>query len=641
MIEPRAGDFEQAKRLELAMVLVRWLGVVLGLYLISQTNTGDARYFPRASSSRLNLGLAFMLVLALANVVIWRATERARTVERVKRIGYVAFGLDAVVLLGLAWVYSYSPITTTWVVIYILPLEGALRYRLEGAVFAVVLTLLSEMGREAYLASQSPGYEFQFANVAFRVGIQALIALVAGFMARSLAREADNAADQAVRFQEAARRESLARRELGAFNTAILTGVAAEDLDSSIQQMATAIGRDLAFETFTVMIRDGDELVVKGMYGLPFYEERVPVGSGVTGTVASTGKPLVVEDVNRFAGYIVADASMRSEMAAPLRIGDEVIGVIDVESKDVGAFDEVALGLLTRLADQVALVIHSARLHARQAETLERLRELDQMKSDFVAIASHELRTPLTAIHGYVQTLVRRFDQLSSEEVQLFLATIDRQSNRMTRLVEDLLYVSKIEAGAIRVHAREVDLSACMDSTLESLGSRDRSRVKVEVDAAAHPVVMDSDKVAQILRNLIGNALKFSAETSPVVLRARVEDGEIELSVTDRGIGIGADELPTIFDRFHQASAVLTRETQGAGLGLYITKRLVEALGGTIDVRSARGGGSTFLIRLPQGQLVAAPSNGDEPALLPSPPQVLEPEPASFSAPNSATRAGS
>lgn len=609
MIEARGKDFEQATRLERGMILVRWLGVALGVYLIAQTNTGDPRYFPRASAARLDLGYALMAALAVGNTAIWRLTKRATTLRRVERIGYSAFALDVVILLSVVWLYSYSPINTVWVVLYILPLEGALRYRLEGAIVAVAITLVSEIGREAYLSSTTPGYGFQVSNVAFVVGIQALIALVAGFMARSLAREADNAADQALRFQEAAHRESLARRELAAFNTAILTGVAAEDLDSSIREMAAAIGRDLAFETFTVMLRDGDELVVKGMYGLPLYEARVPMGSGVTGTVAATERALLVPDVRQFPGYIVADPAMRSEMAAPLRIGEEVIGVIDVESREPDAFDEGALGVLTRLADQVALVVHSARLHARQRETLERLRELDQMKSDFVAIASHELRTPLTAIHGYVRTLVRRFDQLSPDEVHMFLDTIDRQSNRMTRLVEDLLFVSRIEAGAIRVHVEPVDLASYLDSMLDSLGHDQRERVRLEVEAAG-PVVMDTDKVGQILRNLIGNALKFSPDDAMVALNAKADGEAVEIRVQDRGIGIAPEELPSIFDRFHQASAVLTRETQGAGLGLYITKRLVEALNGTIEVRSEPGAGSTFVVRLPQSTEPEAADDG-------------------------------
>jgi signal transduction histidine kinase len=602
MIGTRGEEYEQAWRLERALILVRTLGVVLGFYLVSQTNTGDANIFPRASQLRIDIGYGIMAALAIANFVIWRMTGQARTAESLKRIGAGAFAIDAAVLLGLAWLYSYDPRGNTWVVIYILPLEGAIRYQLEGALGAVGITFFSEVAREIYLDATIPRYYFQVSNVAFRVGIQALIALVAGFMARSLAHEAENAAEQAKRFQEAARRESMARRELAAFNTAILTGVAAEDLDSSIQLMAGAVGRDLDFETFTIMLCEGDQLVVKGMHGLPFYEERVPLGSGVTGTVAATGKALIVPEVKRFPGYITVDAEIRSEMAAPLRIGDEVIGVVDVESRRANAFDESSLGVLRRLGDQVALVVHSARLHARQRETLERLRELDQMKSDFVAIASHELRTPLTAIHGYVRTLVRRFDQLSPEEVQHFLETISRQSDRMTRLVEDLLFLSKIEAGALRVHTEEADLRAYLEGTLESLGPDERSRVSLDIGEANGSVRLDTDKVAQILRNLIGNALKFSSPDTPVDLRARITDGHVELVVADQGVGISPEELPHIFDRFHQAGLVFTRAAEGAGLGLYITKRLVEALGGTIEVASAPGEGSTFTVRLPQSE---------------------------------------
>jgi len=433
MIASRAGSFEQARRLERGLVFVRWFGVGLGVYLVSQTNAGDPAFFPQASSLRIAIGYAIMAGLAAANIVIWRLVSRARTDRTMQRIGVFGFAVDAAVVLGIAWLYSYDPRGSTWVVIYVLPLEGAIRYRLEGAITAVGITLISELAREAYLDASIPTYRFEISNVVFRVGIQALIALVAGFMAKSLAREAENSADQAHRFQEAARRESLARRELSAFNTAILTGVAAENPETSTQLMAEALGRDLAFETFTILLREGDQLMVRGMSGMPFFADRIPLGHGVTGTVAMSGRSLVVPDVHDFAGYIVADPAMRSEMAAPLRIGQEVIGVIDVESRQPDAFDEGAVSLLNRLADQVALVIHGARLRAQQRETLERLRELDQMKSDFVAIASHELRTPLTAIHGYVRTLVRRFDDLSPDEIHMFLETIAHEGRTVSR----------------------------------------------------------------------------------------------------------------------------------------------------------------------------------------------------------------
>jgi signal transduction histidine kinase len=597
MIRRASGELEQAKRLERGLVIVRWVGIVLGVYLISQTNTGTPPY---GGSVVVVLGQGLMALLAAWNVAVWLLTERLASASAMRRLGLACFAVDAAVVFGIAWLNSYDPKGAVWVVIYILPLEGAVRYRLTGALATVAVTFCSELGREVYLASRFDDYPFLVANVVLRVGIQAIVALVAGFMSRSLAREAENAEEQARRFQEAARRESLARRELAAFNTAILTGMAVEDPDMAIQLMAGAIGRDLGFETFTILLREGDDLVVKGAYGLPAFGEPIPLGHGVTGTVAATGRAMLVPDVSEFAGYIASDPKVRSEMAAPLRIGDDVIGVVDVQGRAEGGFDDAALGLLTRLADQITLLIHSARLHAQQKETLERLRELDQMKSDFVAIASHELRTPLTAIHGYVTTLARRYERLSPEESRRFLDTISRQSERMARLVEDLLLVSKIEAGTIRINSQSVTVGTVLEGTVESLGPEERSRIRLEVSGSDGPVELDPDRVDQVLRNLIGNALKFSPPSSPVVVRAHIRDGTVRLSVTDRGIGIPPEHLPHVFERFHQAGSVLTRQAEGAGLGLYITKRLVEAMGGTIAVTSSPGLGSTFEVTLPQ-----------------------------------------
>jgi signal transduction histidine kinase len=608
MLASMSRTLDQAKRLELGLVRVRWFGVVLGAYLVAQTNEVPP---PHASDAVLIGGQSIMAYLAIGNVVVWYLTQRIGTTTGIQAVGLAAFLLDATAIIGLSWLFSYDPKGSTWVAIFILPLEGALRYQLEGALAAVGLAFCSELAREFYLAARfeqvtmsggaSVGpYPFLVSNVAFRVGIAAIGAMVAGFMARSLAREAQRASEQATRFQEAARRESLARAELAAFNTAILTGVAAEDLDVSLQLMAAAIGRDLGFETMTILLREGDELVVRGMYGMPFYEGRIPVGSGITGHVAQSGTSLVVGDVRSFPGYIVGDPDMRSEMAVAMRVGDDVIGVLDVESRQPDAFDEPALATLTRLADQIALVAHSNQLLSQQRQTVERLRELDQMKSDFVAITSHELRTPLTAIRGFVNTLIRNRDRISERQVVDFMHIIDRQTARLARLVEDMLLVSRIEAGTVRLHAEQVDLERFLGDVVDAFRPEDRARITLSVQADDEPVRIDPDRTDQVLRNLVDNALKFSPEDGPVAVTALVRDRSIHLTVSDRGLGIAPEQIPHIFERFHQAEDVLTREAEGAGLGLYITKRLVEAMGGTIEVRSRVGAGSTFSVTLPR-----------------------------------------
>jgi signal transduction histidine kinase len=607
-------DLDQARRLERGLIRVRSFAVLLGVYLVSQTNIG-----PRPYASDLILGLAYGLMgmLGLGNAAFWLATRRATSLDTLRRIGLVAFGFDTLVVFALAWAFSYDPKGTTWVVVYILPLEGAIRYRLRGALISVALTLLNETAREAYLAARFTGYPFLVANVVFRVGIQAIVAAVAGFMARSLALQAGRAEEEARRAEAVAQRETSARRELAAFNTAILTGVAAEDLDPSIRLMAEAIGRDLGFEAFTILLREEDHLLVKGMAGMPFYEDRIPIGKGVTGTAAASGRALIVPDVSAFPGYIEVDPDMRSEMAAPMRIGEEVIGVLDVESRTPDAFDQASLDVLVRLADQIALVAHSNRLLSQQTETVRRLQELDQMKSDFVAITSHELRTPITAIRGFISTLLRNRELLAPEQVASFMTIIDRQSARLAQLVEDLLFVSKIEAGAIRLSIQQVDLGQFLRESVESIGPDAKVRIQIRAPAEDAPVAIDPQRVDQILRNLLDNALKFSAPETPVTLEGRIDGDVVAFAVTDRGHGILPEDLPNIFDRFHQVGEVLTREQEGAGLGLYITKRLVEAMDGTIEVSSEPGRGSTFTVRVPKDGVNPDGQGGAEGAVSP------------------------
>lgn len=608
MEHEEATQVEGARRLEGALVRVRWFGVLLGAYLTSQSERLGP---PLPSRTTVLLAWGVVALLALGNLAVWMGTRKVRSLPGLRRLGLSAFALDAVVIFAATWIYSYNPHDTTWVVTYVLPLEGAIRYQLGGALATVGLTLVSETAREAYLAARFdvpqpelflPAWDFEPANVAFRVGLQAIIAAVAGFMARSLARQRDRAEEEARQHREIARREMSARRELAAFNTAILTGVAAEDLDTSTQLMAGAIGRDLGFEAFAIYLLEDDRLVPRGTYGTPAPPGPIRVGQGVAGRAAQTGRPLLVPDLPA-----QAHPELRSEMAAPMRVGEEVIGVVAVGSHAPGAFDEDALDRLVRLADQIALVVQSNRLLSQQRETMRRLQELDQMKSDFVAITSHELRTPITAIRGFVKTLLRAYDRLTPEQVRSFMAIIDRQSERLARLVEDLLHVARIEAGAIRLAPEEVDLRPLLRELVDSLGIERRGRVWFEVDGDRTRVWVDPHRVEQVLRNLLENALKFSPQDAQVTLRARVEDGQVEFAVSDRGPGIPPEELDAIFERFHQAGRAMTRPAEGAGLGLYITKRLVEAMGGEISVESVVGEGSTFRVRLPAG-----PSDGVE-----------------------------
>jgi two-component system phosphate regulon sensor histidine kinase PhoR len=237
---------------------------------------------------------------------------------------------------------------------------------------------------------------------------------------------------------------------------------------------------------------------------------------------------------------------------------------------------------------------------AELAETaMQRLHELDEMKSDFVAITSHELRSPLAAVRGFVDTLLDHLDDFEPAEVREFLAIIDQQSARLARLVEDLLVVSRIDAGQVTLDPAEIDLPAVLMDTVQGLGE-EAARVRMQLSyELPRSMWADANRLDQVLRNLLHNALKFSPPGAPVVLSAAREGTTLLLSVTDEGVGIAPEERTRIFERFHQAESANTRKAEGAGLGLYITRRLVEAMEGTIEVASTLGEGSTFTVRLP------------------------------------------
>ncbi len=604
----RSRDLGQVRRLEVGLIGLRWFVVgfgVLQTIVTLQVRTDAPGYVAP-------IGLVLVAALAIGNVFVSTVTERAERAEQIKRVGAFAFAMDVAILTGLIWTYSTRPGDSTWVVAFILPLEGAIRYELGGAVMPVAIALVSQAMREQVYQARFADYRPNFAAVGFRVGVELVVAVVAGLMARSLRREADKArerawaAEEAARLaEEAARREAAARREVSAFHTAILAGVAAPDVDSGIRSMAQTIARDLDLGSLGILLVDGEHLVAKGVHGSPGYaaEELIPFGQGVVGRVAAGGASLL------------APAALEGEVfevAVPLKVGTELIGVLHKRNA-AAPIPAEELDMLTGLADQIAMVVHAALLRARQEETLRRLRELDDMKSDFVAITSHELRTPLAAVRGFVDTLRRRIDSLTPAETQEFLGIIDQQTERLIRLVEDLLVASRIEAGKISFDPEPVEPHGFLDRMVQGLGDA-APRVSLEADLdLPERFLVDPHRLDQVLTNLIQNALKFSPPEAPVTLAARCADGRITFSVGDQGVGVPQEELGRIFERFHQADAASTRKTEGAGLGLYITKRLVEAMGGTIGVESVLGKGSEFTVTLPVqqyqvGQAHARPS---------------------------------
>ena len=589
-------DIEQARRLELGLVKLRWL---LAAYGLVQTliETAD----PGTPAFALPLGGLLTAGLLLGNIFVARIARRAKDDRTLGWIGVLAFVLDSVVILGLVWVASHAPSDPAWVMAYLLPIEGAIRYGMAGALAPLSVILLSELGRELFLTTEFPRYEFATPDVSFRVGMAAVVAVVSGMFAGSLRREAERASERTAMAEEAAGREAQAQRDLSAFHTAILAGVAAEDPAEGIQAITEAVGRELGCEALGVLLLEpgeggGEQLVSAGVFGDPGYGRgtRFVGGTEPFNTGPGFSRPSLQDDP--------------AEAVVPLRAGEMVIGILHEKGTTPGSIDRDRLLLLGRLADQVSLVIQAARLRARQEEMLIRLRELDELKSDFVAITSHELRTPLTAVQGFVDVLRRRHQELDPEEVQEYLAIIHVQTDRLIRLVEDLLLISRIEAGKLTFVPESVRITELLTGVCQGLGDLAERVVVIEETGTPTELVADPQRLVQVLTNLLMNALKFSAPDKKVHLAAgSYSTGTVTFAVRDMGPGIPATELDIIFDRFHQSGSS-SAHSEGAGLGLYIARQLTEAMGGWIAVESAPGHGATFTVTIPTSRNLEAPA---------------------------------
>jgi len=242
------------------------------------------------------------------------------------------------------------------------------------------------------------------------------------------------------------------------------------------------------------------------------------------------------------------------------------------------------------------------RLHAFRDVTRER--ELDRLKDEFVSLVSHELRTPLTSIKGYVDLLIDGDAGEVTEEQKEFLDIVKNNSDRLVLLVNDLLDVSRIEAGRINLRVQPVDLAGCIDevaTSLRPLMEQKRQSLKLELPADLPQVRADRDRVVQIVTNLLSNAHKYTLEGGAVSVRAQADRDDVQVEVSDTGVGMTADERDKLFTKFFRAQNPATQNISGTGLGLNIVKSLVEKQGGRIWVTSEPMKGSTFIFTIPTG----------------------------------------
>lgn len=293
------------------------------------------------------------------------------------------------------------------------------------------------------------------------------------------------------------------------------------------------------------------------------------------------------------------EKGVRSVLLVRIGLGDRRPGLLDIASAYPNAFDDEDAAILKGIADQLAVAIENSRLIKETAETTA-LRETNRLKDEFVSMVSHELRTPLSSIKGYSLTLLAADGKWDNKTRQEFISIIADESDKLTDLVENLLEMSRIEAGRVPLSPEPILLPRFCKDVVERVGKHHpEMEFKCEMDENLPLVEADSRRVEQVLVNLLQNAAKYSGAS--VVRLIGCYDGgkEVTLSVVDDGVGIAPEHLPHLFDKFYRAGNDRGVGESGTGLGLAIAKKLVDAQGGRIWVESKLGEGTTFYFTLP------------------------------------------
>jgi len=339
-------------------------------------------------------------------------------------------------------------------------------------------------------------------------------------------------------------------------------------------------------------------------------EEAGPVrlGEGAIGRAAESRAPVQIPDIDAAGAYmgrlrgLLDRAGLKALLAVPLLREDRVLGALLVARKTPGEFPPGTVELLGTFAAQSALAIHNARLFRELEEKGRELAQANQHKSEFLANMSHELRTPLNAVIGFSEVLGEEMFGELNEKQSEYVDDIHTSGRHLLSLINDILDLSKIEAGRMELDLSTFDIREALGNALTLVGERAQRRgisLESEIDESLADMTGDERKIKQILLNLLSNAIKFTPEGGHVTLAARGVDSALEIAVCDTGVGISAEDQERIFEEFRQVGTDYARKVEGTGLGLTLTRRFVELHGGAIVVKSELGAGSEFRITLP------------------------------------------
>jgi len=371
-------------------------------------------------------------------------------------------------------------------------------------------------------------------------------------------------------------------------------------------------------EAGTLYSLDGEILRLKAIKGLSSeFEEKAlirKIGDGIPGISAQLKKAITM-DISQFPSPLllpyVRKEGLVSFIGTPLLSKGNVVGAMALGTKKKRIFTQDDLDLLLSIGNVIGIAVENASLYGASKENLQKLQKayeelqtLDKMKEEFISVVSHELKTPLISIKGYGELLYDEKLKGRLDEQKKSLEAIIRNADRLTRLIDSIMFISRLQAGKIEFHLEPLDVDEIVRMCVSDFKSMmDKKQITFEKDIPKISRVLgDKDKFVEVITNLLDNAIKFTPDGGKISIKVWDEALNVHLTVSDNGIGIPADIIPKLFTRFYQVDASTARKYSGAGLGLYITKNIIDAFRGKIWIESEVGKWTTVHILLPAAE---------------------------------------
>jgi signal transduction histidine kinase len=542
--------------------------------------------------------------LAVGAVVFFRLSRKELDRKTLDRVGLAALTFDFAIVSSYVFNLTFEPGTPIRQILVIVLIEAAFRYGVRGGI-ALVAASVPVLAIFEWLRADDVNERFHYENVTLQLGIEVIVALVVGWLVLRMRGEA--AIADARRLEAETLRDELGRRAdlLEAANGCARALGSSLELDEAFGAFIRELRRLIPFDRTAIILYEEGRVRVMATAGTKHDEvlrpgEALPPGALIE-EVLRTGETVYRRDMSDHLypeEVTLTGIGLRSRVATPLLLGAKPIGMVAILRKDADAFEPDEIELAALLGRLVASAVQNIRAFELERDTVEELRRLSALRADFVSLVSHELRSPMAAVIGAARTLQERWRELSPDQRTAFLALIGDETSRLAILIGDVLDTSRIEAGTFTYAFADVDLCELVRDTVASacLGQEEVPVVARTPGPVPH-VRADRERLKQVVMNLVENAVKYSDAGEEVAVSTWAENGQVLVSVEDRGPGIPREQHGLIFEKFGRAN--VGGGKPGTGLGLFIARSITEAHGGTLDVRSAPGEGATFTLALP------------------------------------------